>query len=671
MGMTETGVIYSATITTAQRGEIHPMNERQKEILRILLSDSNQYVSTQHLADVIGCSEKTIRNDLKVIESDLLQHTNAYLEKKPGTGVTLHIHEGEREKLYQRLYSTTRLIDSQEDRLMEMAYELLLGTSHVTLQSLANRYYMPKSVLKKELHQLEQWLEKYGLRLVLRKKLGLIIDGSERNKRAAAANLCELAGSFTNRSFVKKQFPAHEVSVIENVLSEIEVPHHMTWIDETRESLLVHTLIALKRIKMNKPIGPVSNKDGIQKTDEYAWMVGFVKRLEPYFALRFPEEEITLLTIHLLSAKLRYSPSKEVGILFENEQSIHFIVQSLIDCMSRLTGIEFALDNELKEGLFLHSAAAFHRLIHGLPISNPMVSEIKKAYPYMFDRVIAAVTELNSQLPYKIPEEEAAYLALHFQVSYERLKKVNAQHQHGLIVCQLGIGMSQLIQTKLESHFRDLHIVGSVRKEEVDRYVQQQRIDLIISTAPLTTSGVPVIVISPLLPKSDLKKVERFLKYRYDQDPKTDQLALFSFLQSGVIVLQLEKEHRYEVIEELASALNQFGYVEEQYIHSAIIREKTAATTIGSGMAIPHGDPRFIRQSSIAVATLKQPLDWGGESVQLVFLLAVKEKRGSTKQLFRELSWLSEHPDMVQKLVKETTREQWLKVLHLCLKAMD
>ncbi|PJW20141.1 hypothetical protein CV632_12415 [Geobacillus thermodenitrificans] len=62
------------------------MNERQKEILRILLSDSDQYVSTQHLAEVIGCSEKTVRNDLKVIESDLLQHTDAYLEKNLGLG---------------------------------------------------------------------------------------------------------------------------------------------------------------------------------------------------------------------------------------------------------------------------------------------------------------------------------------------------------------------------------------------------------------------------------------------------------------------------------------------------------------------------------------------------------------------------------------------------------
>ncbi|MDI5789005.1 PTS sugar transporter subunit IIA [Bacillus licheniformis] len=43
------------------------------------------------------------------------------------------------------------------------------------------------------------------------------------------------------------------------------------------------------------------------------------------------------------------------------------------------------------------------------------------------------------------------------------------------------------------------------------------------------------------------------------------------------------------------------------------MREKMSATNIGAGIAIPHANAKLIKQSAIAIATLKEPLDWGSE----------------------------------------------------------
>jgi mannitol/fructose-specific phosphotransferase system IIA component (Ntr-type) len=52
---------------------------------------------------------------------------------------------------------------------------------------------------------------------------------------------------------------------------------------------------------------------------------------------------------------------------------------------------------------------------------------------------------------------------------------------------------------------------------------------------------------------------------------------------------------------------------------------------------------------------LKQPLTWGTEKVELVFLLAVKQDgREEMRQLFKELSLISEQPALVHALSKET-----------------
>lgn len=128
-----------------------------------------------------------------------------------------------------------------------------------------------------------------------------------------------------------------------------------------------------------------------------------------------------------------------------------------------------------------------------------------------------------------------------------------------------------------------------------------------------------------------------------------------------MVFLQQDVEHRYELIEKLANALYNKGYVEKEYVHSAIAREKMSTTTIGAGIAIPHGAPKLIKQSAIAIATLKEPLEWGTEKVTLVFMLAVKnDEQESTKQLFQELSFISEQPVFVQRLVKESDTMKFL-----------
>ncbi|MFE6014691.1 PTS sugar transporter subunit IIA, partial [Bacillus thuringiensis] len=112
-------------------------------------------------------------------------------------------------------------------------------------------------------------------------------------------------------------------------------------------------------------------------------------------------------------------------------------------------------------------------------------------------------------------------------------------------------------------------------------------------------------------------------------------------------------------------ALHSKGYVDKEYAENAIIREKMSATTIGAGIAIPHGNPKFIQESVIAIATLKEPIDWGAEKVSLVFMLAVKsDGQEVTKQLFQELSFISEQPSFIQKLAKETNVMKFLSLLH-------
>ena len=94
------------------------MNERQRTMLRILLESRDEFLSSQQLADRLGCSEKTVRNDSKVLDLWLSEHSHATLSRKPNIGFQLEISHTEREELLNTLYhadtgATTEEVDEK------------------------------------------------------------------------------------------------------------------------------------------------------------------------------------------------------------------------------------------------------------------------------------------------------------------------------------------------------------------------------------------------------------------------------------------------------------------------------------------------------------------------------------------------------------------------------
>ncbi|AJG59027.1 MULTISPECIES: BglG family transcription antiterminator [Bacillus] len=645
------------------------MNKRQQEILQFLLSESNEYLLVQELADRIGCSEKTIRNDFKVIEEYVEKHSDALLIRRPGLGVCLEITDYDKSSLFNKLYAVKQDIGyaSDEERLLQIAYSLLMNVKPVTVQELAEQYFVNRATIKKDLDRIETWLEELGLDLVVKQRIGLTVESDERSKRKALAKLSDL---IHNRElmneFIKKQFLYHEIEFVMTELKALQKRYAIFFTDDTLENLLLHTLIMVRRMKLKQPIS-MSNDDLkiVRETKEYGWTLDFLTRLEFVFTVHFTEEEIAYLAIHILGGKFRYQDEWERDKLNVNNPMLSQVVSHLIGRMSKLNEIDFGEDPFLLEGLQMHLYTTLNRLQYNLSVSNPMLHEIKRMYPYMFDMLIHELDDMNQSLSLQIPEEEAAYLTLHFQAAMERLsdKKVS---KNVIIVCHMGIGMSQLLRTKIERKFRHVHVLDCIAKSDLEEYLMKNKnVELIISTIDLPQLNIPHFVVSPLLERSEESKLEEFMK-KLDEIPSNGNkdFVLLDYTTPFLVFLQQEVEHRYELIERLARSLYEKGYVEKEYIENAIARDRMSATTIGAGVAIPHGSPKLIKESVIAVATLREPLDWGVEKVSLVFMLAVKsDGKEVTKQLFHELSFISEQPVFVQKLIKEKNIMKFLSYL--------
>ncbi|WP_433944636.1 BglG family transcription antiterminator [Paenibacillus sp. SN-8-1] len=646
------------------------MNNRQKEILYALLTEESRLWLVQDLADLAGCSEKTIRSDLKVIEEYMNRNSGASLVRKPGLGIYLEIEEADRTELFHDLYAedVRSLHESDEERVLRLAYQLLMDTRPVAIQELAAEYFVNKTIIRKDLDKIEEWLQRFDLSLISKQRVGLVVGGSEKNKRMALARLDQLIDSpELTGQMVRKQFEPHEVSAVYHELRALQKRHSLPFTDEAFESLILHVLLMIKRTKLKQPISlPEQEIELLREKVEFAWAEELLRGLRPVFAVAFPREEAAYLALHLLGGKLHYREENgggREGTLMDRDSHLPGLVNQLIHRMSERSGVQFSEDDVLMNGLKVHLYATLNRLRYGLPVANPMLAEIKRMYPYMFDRVILALGELGEMLPVPIPEEEAAYLALHFQASIERLHQDRAHPKKVIIVCHMGIGMSQLLRSKIERKFPLVQVKASMAKAEVQDYLTDHEVDLVISTVHLPELKIPHVLVSPLLETRDERRLEQEIR-QLDEPGVREESAFLKYTTPFLIFLQQEAKTPEQIITKLAQVLTDKGYVEAGYSLSALAREKMSATTIGGGIAIPHGSPELIRQSALAIATLEHPLAWGSEKVQLVFMLAVQnEEREEVRQLFRELSLISERPAHVSVLSKETDVMKFLSRL--------
>lgn len=202
----------------------------------MLLLKNGQIFNTVDLADRLGCAEKTVRNDLNRIEEELTDYQSANLIRQPGVGITLELEEADRTAIFRKLL--TNEPKTQEDRHIEIAYQLLVSHKAVTLEELSKRYYVPKSTVKKELDSIGKWLENYQLKLMSKPRLGNVVLGTELQKRSALVHLSELLSSvIADQSYVLDLFLPYEISTVQRLLKQLELNYAIPLTDGAIENL--------------------------------------------------------------------------------------------------------------------------------------------------------------------------------------------------------------------------------------------------------------------------------------------------------------------------------------------------------------------------------------------------------------------------------------------------
>lgn len=636
------------------------LNARMRKILRELM-EAEGIVTSEHLANVVQVTSRTIRNDLKELDTILKKHGGG-IKSVRGTGYLLQIHDDTEfwKVLKEDSITLGGIPATPEARVHYLIKKLLLTDGYVKLENIANELYISKSTIQNDLKDVKKILQKYGIGLKKSPNYGLKVEGEELKLRFCISE-CIYNHRETEFEWLTDEqgiLPKEKIWSIRMIILDQMKENGLNLSDIAVKNLIVHIAIAYIRIQTENYVFIYNHElKEIYQQKEYQVAACIARKIEESLQVSFPEEEIAYIAIHLLGTRLTaYSNEDEEEFQRYLDRDIFDLTIQILQMIQRKLNVDLLNDQELIFNLSLHLKPAISRYRYGMNFRNPMLDAIKTHYPVAFEAGIVAGKVVQEQLGFSIDEHEAAYLALHIGAAMERMIE-NKSAKRCVIVCASGVGSARLLHCKLESKFRgQLDIVATTEFYKLNE-INFTSLDFIISTIPIAEAlPVPVIEVNTILGEKDIEKIETILE-------DNCSLADHEYTKEELVFLQQDFRTREEVLCFLADQLQRMELIGDDFLASVFEREALSPTSFGNFVAIPHPMTPQTNQTFWAICILQKPIVWSDKYVQFVCLLSVeKESSADLKQMYQQLCRVIDDPMIVQQLVKCRTYPEFMNV---------
>lgn len=602
------------------------MNARQIFLLEFLLKQ-HEYLSANQLAEKYGVSTKTVYQDIDKLNDFFDEgELKSRIVKVPRKGIKLSADE-ERKKIHSLLLVNKHESGVQdfspEYRESELIKRLFINQEDLDIYDFAEEMYVTESTVHRDIDKLEKNLGQFNLKIRI-KHDQLFVDGDEWNIRKALQSYVIQAQSLGREENIERFFSEKDIEICKEAISRLSQKYHHQFSEEYSCLLLVECLVFKKRTEHNNCL-----------TERTSNLINDLNHLEVYFfsgelletVINKSFSEISPYEIEAMAySLLAYGFSIQSADYIQN---IEHQVNELIIKVSNLLSLDLSKDNHLKLMLSNHISKMIFRLRNQIYITNPALEEIKKQYSSLFNVIWIAIRGLSKYYEINISNEELAFIVIHFQLAIEKIvKPLNI-----VVICQNGIATSELIMSKLHKIFDSDAKITNINARELDFY-DLSNIDLIISTIALPEVKVPVIEVSPILTKDEIESIRSFYSehmtdnytlMRTSLDGRKFNLESLKTLIKKPSLIRETVKSKKECIEKMIRECDATNRRIKEFKESILERETLGSTSVYTGVALPHCDPRFVEQSELIVMTLDKPINWGKNNVKLIILIAVAE----------------------------------------------
>lgn len=622
------------------------LNARQYLLLRVL-DESVAPMKSAALCSLLDISPRTLRYEI----SHIARCAGAPVIKSGKNGYFI-----DRSPEAERFLASAR-VEQGTDLAKRLTVELLAGGS-VNVYDLEQRCYASASTITDQLAAVNAEMERFGLR-ACRQGDTLHVTGRERDIRKMLSSLL-----LTEVSTLANA--AHE---LDGYFSRIRVDDvHALVVKAFEESgvetnsfylnnIVASVAVALERIVTEHLIVDGTHPgDAVGEASDPALHERFLAALEQAIAQRYrlalsPEERAHLRLV--ISGFIRGENEPAIDEEFRRR-----VRRCLDDTLARY---RLAIDYEpFFERFALHVHYLIARARGGGWTGSEMVDPIRNSHPLLWELSVYLGMRIEDEFGVEIPQDELAFLALY--IGFSVGDTVSYGQCRAVCICPRYNALRETLVDQLSTRFAgQVQIVGiydsvtEIGATEYDIVISTRRNELIVNDA---------VYVSPIITPREMhaidKQIMRVFKKNRASKIRRDLIDLFD---PKCFFYRAEPLDAHEALHLQSAAMERAGIVDEAFAESVREREELASTAFFQRFAIPHALEPCAHRTAISYLYSERGIEWNGEQVHLVLLLASKADDASFADTYSLLFDILTDTALYQELVRSRTYEELIAFL--------
>lgn len=692
------------------------MKERTQRIFARFLRVTTP-LTFEDLSKEFRISERTLRNELVLINEYLAENNYPMVTTTRGKGMKLILPDKESEKLLAQV-GGSREEDyyRPDERFLALLLDIADPAKTTLLYEMEEKLQVSKSTLDEDMRKLRQYLNPYAISVVSLTKQGIVLQGDERSIRSM---LYDVINSMTDidhlmryrdtdavNKLVLDYLDKRVLQVLGERYDEVLKKSRVEFNHVYRNQIILFLGVWVRRIQEGNTVSGLAK---VRAEIEEGPVRNFVDTICTDFSLYPSLNEIKYITFTIES----FNPKDMNNSL--DWVAAQLLAIQLIEHVEKVTGIPFSQEEEdLYEGLYKHITGLLSRAKNNLQAFNPLKDTIKESYAVIYDAVACFSKRIEDYTKKTLTEDEIGFLTVYFSTSASRMNQEEQYVYQAVVVCNHGISTGKLLAANLKKQF-NIEIVAVLSSYEL-AFIDKLDVDLIFTSIPIEYPKKPILLLNPILRESDKKEVKAFLFENKDKKrtisnkldaTKLMQDVLALIVESGGTITQENyqkveetfKQHYLKintreiqpmlqdvlkdsnillnqevkdwkgVITKVALPLLKEEVIEQRYINAMIkaVEEFGPYIVVGKHLALAHARPEDgVNKLGLSVMTLKEPVNFGhpdNDPVKIVFCLAAVNSHSHIK-VMKSLVELIDDTEKLDKLFVAKDVRAFNQALH-------
>lgn len=628
-------------------------DNRAAGILHLLGDKSNLTVA--FMAEKLGVSERTIRNDLRQLNDDLGEC--ASVEGAQGR-YSLHIFDL---SAYRSAFDRICEIDGQfgtpRARQNYIFGELMRAGEPLLTDELAYEMNVGRTTLISDLKKLREELEGWNLKIIGKTSKGLLLHGREMDVRSYVLENCY--------DSLYSDYPLDE-EIRALVLETIQKKNFEKQVGIQFRRYL---LLMLDRFLTGHFIGRLTDAYyNMTANGEFFRVNALIDRIGGLLHVDFPVEEKIFAFLPIAGMR---TPA-DLGAVqdMELDETICPLSEKIMTQIRE--DLDISIDpHDFSKEFAYHLMFMLNRLRFHIRQPNTMLEELRTKFPLAYEMSGIAARVIKRECGFSVTEDERGHLASYFGVFLEENNLSQRRPFRIAVICGTGRVTARLISVQLrrildsQVQIRTFSDTG-ISSELLEHY------DVILSTVDLSFPPPrPFIRIREIFDEQELR--HKLEKARYwghiDMPVLDDNQYIISSLLDEDRVFFFEKGRSYEdALDEMIEILTDEGQLDEGFSARLAEREEKGSMVFDNGVAIPHSTQSASDHMVLSFGIFEKPVTHRGRSVRLIFFMALPLQSEDDEMLmirvYDELLEISRDTQMLETISKTQNYQELLRVLY-------